>query len=281
VLIAQVTDCHVVEPGGLMADRADPAAGLRAAIASIEALSPPVDLVLATGDLVNDGRPEQYDHLERLLADLGAPVVPVVGNHDDRTELRRRFPGVLPPGGPDEPVDLVVGEDVEVDDAAGRRLAELPVRIVVLDTTIPRANEGRFTSGQASWLDARLAEQPDRPTLVVQHHPPFRSGIEWMDRDCGFTGADLEAEVVARHRQVEAIVCGHLHRAMHRRFGGTVASTCPSTAVQLGLRLDGGPVEYTAEPPGFALHHWSEVGGLVSHLVPIGDHPRWVPSWAD
>ena len=102
MLIAQITDCHIVEPGGLMADRVDPAAGLRRAIAVINDLDPRPDLVLATGDLVNDGTPAQYDHLVPLLDQIAAPLLVIPGNHDDRTELRRRFDG-LPDGGPDEP----------------------------------------------------------------------------------------------------------------------------------------------------------------------------------
>lgn len=267
MLIAQITDCHVVEPGGVMADRADPAEGLRRAVEAIERSEPRPEVVLATGDLVNDALAEQYDHFMELLAGLTIPVLPVVGNHDDRSELRRRFADVLPAGRPDEPVDYVV--------------EGFPVRIVVLDTTIPGEHGGRVTETQMSWLDEVLAARPELPTLLVQHHPPFASGIEWMDRDCGFVGAELEEAVVRRHPQIQAIVGGHLHRSMHRRFGGTVASAWPSTAVQLGLRLDGGPVEYTDEPAGYALHHWSTSGGLVSHLVPVGTYQRWTPSWAD
>jgi len=59
MLIAQITDFHIVDPGGLMADRVDPAEGLSQAIELINALDPQPDLVLATGDLVNGGSPTQ------------------------------------------------------------------------------------------------------------------------------------------------------------------------------------------------------------------------------
>ena len=79
MLIAQITDFHIVEPGGLMADRIDPSVGLAAAIDMINELDPMPDLVLATGDLVNDGLSAQYDQQ-------------IPGNHDDRSEMRGRFP---------------------------------------------------------------------------------------------------------------------------------------------------------------------------------------------
>lgn len=264
MLIAQITDCHVVEPGHTMADRIDPAPGLRRAVAMIGALDPLPAFVLATGDLVNDGRPEQYERLAELLAPLPMPVLPVPGNHDDRSTLRRLFPG-LPAGGPEDRIDYVVDVDA--------------IRLIGLDTTIPGHHGGRVTPDQMDWLDERLAEAADRPALVFQHHPPFPSGIPWMDRDAGFEGADLEAATLRRHRHVEAVVCGHLHRVIHQRFGGTLASCWPSTAVQLALGFGDLLPHYTDEPTGFALHRVT-ADGVQSHLVPSVPAERWIPGWA-
>ncbi len=264
MLIAQITDCHIVEPDGLMADRVDPASGLRAAIDLINRLNPLPDLVLATGDLVNDGGATQYDHLDSMLRALSMPVLAIAGNHDDRTELRSRFTD-LPKGGPDDTIDYVVDD--------------FPVRLIGLDTSIPGRHDGRVTTDQMIWLDRQLSAARERPTIIFQHHPPFASGIPWMDRDAGFTGAELEASVLRRHEHVEAIVCGHVHRAIHHRFAGTVASSCPSTAVQLALDLSGAVPSYTNEPSAIALHQYTD-GVLNSHIVPVVVADRWSPSWA-
>jgi len=178
--------------------------------------------------------------------------------------MRRRF-GRLPTGAADDRIDFVV-DDYEL-------------RLVCLDTSIPGRINGQVTADQMAWLDHQLAAQPDRPTLVVQHHPPFPSGIPWMDRDNGIAGADLEESVLRRHSHVEAVLCGHLHRCVHRRFGGTVASAWPSTAAQLTLDFRDSPPSYTNEPRAVALHKFSD-GALASHLVPIVDADRWVPSWS-
>ena len=264
MLIAQITDCHIVEPGGSMADRVDPADGLRQAVAVINALDPQPDLVLATGDLVNDGTSAQYDHLISIFGEIEPPLLPIPGNHDDRTEMRRRF-SQLPSGGPLDPIDYVVDAH--------------EVRLICLDTSIPEHLNGQVTADQLAWLDHQLADQPERPTIIVQHHPPFPSGIPWMDRDAGFTGAELESSVLQRYDHVEAVVCGHLHRAIHRRFGGTVASSCPSTAVQLALDFGDSQPHYTNEPAAIALHKYTD-GALSSHLVPLVDAATWIPSWA-
>jgi 3',5'-cyclic AMP phosphodiesterase CpdA len=89
----------------------------------------------------------------------------------------------------------------------------------------------------------------------------------------GLEGSDELAGVIRRHPQVERVLCGHVHRPMTRRFGGTIAATSPATAHQLALAL--APARHLAvvmEPPACALHMWlGAEAGLVSHLSVIGD----------
>ena len=265
MLVAQISDCHIVDRRDPFADRVDSAAGLRAAIDTINRLDPQPDLVIATGDLVNDGTPAQYDHLAELVAPLRAPIVPLPGNHDDRSELRRRYPDALPNGGPDDPIDVVIdGHDV---------------LLVAVDTTIPGRHDGTLSDAQLAWLDSQLTAAQSRPTVVVQHHPPVSTAVGRMDIDCGFDAGAREAAILERHPQVEAVVSGHLHRALQRRYAGTIAVVCPSTASQLALGLDGDATGYTSEPTGLLLHHWRAGIGLTSHVVPVGVFDSWAPSW--
>jgi 3',5'-cyclic AMP phosphodiesterase CpdA len=62
-------------------------------------------------------------------------------------------------------------------------------------------------------------------------HPPFATGIAHMDR-YGLRDIAAFAEIVSRNRQIERILCGHLHRAIDRRFAGTVAGTAPVRMVE-------------------------------------------------
>ena len=89
MLICQITDCHIVEPDKLLYGRVDTAAMLREAVDHINNMDPRPDVVVATGDLVNAGRPSQYEHLVSILSHIDIPVYPVPGNHDDRTGMRR------------------------------------------------------------------------------------------------------------------------------------------------------------------------------------------------
>lgn len=256
MLIAQITDFHI-KPRGKIAYRVvDTASCLADAVAAVAALDPGPDIVVATGDLADFGRPQEYELLRELLAPLAAPVYLIPGNHDERDAMRHAFrgDGYLPAGG-------FLNYTVE----------DQPLRLVALDTVIPGEAGGRLCDDRLHWLDRALAAAPDRPTVIIMHHPPFATGIAHMDR-IGLDGADRFAAVVARHPQVERVLCGHLHRSIQARIGRhAIASTAPSTAhqVALDLRADGASA-FIMEPPGYQLHLWRPETGIVSHTAVVG-----------
>ncbi|HMN93816.1 MAG TPA: phosphodiesterase [Hydrogenophaga sp.] len=260
-LIVQISDTHILPPGQWLDQRVDTATGLRAAVRRIRALQPAPLGVLVTGDLVDAGTPQHYAHLRELLSSLEVPVWLMPGNHDDREALRAAFP---------EHSWLCN------DNGAGfiQYTVDLPgLRLVTLDTVVPGAGHGALCRHRLDWLDRTLAQAPLTPTLVAMHHPPFDTHIGHMDAMGLLEGCAAFTDLVGRHRQVERIVCGHIHRSVQRRLAHTVALTIPSTAHQITLEIGDGPGSYLLEPPGLALHVWRHGQDLTSHLLPTGDFP--------
>jgi len=260
MLIAQISDLHLRPPGQKSYGVVDTAALLTPLLAHINALTPRPDCVLATGDLTDSGRPEEYAHLRRALQTLAMPCHLLPGNHDDRTQLRAAFPDH----------DYLVQTDAFIQ----YTLEQYPLRIIALDTVVPQHPHGELCGQRLDWLAARLAEQPQRPTVIALHHPPFATGLQPMDALGLRAGApELEA-IVRRYPNVERVLCGHLHRTIFRRFGGTLASTCPAPAHQIALDLsDAKRLDLVMEPPGYHLHTW-QAGALVTHHVVVGDYTR-------
>jgi len=262
MILAQLSDPHIVAAGKLFrcpmqgtqpdAERArlefDTAPYLARAVASLNALVPWPDVTVVTGDLVDHGEPDEYEQLRHLLAPLSMPVFVIPGNHDAREPLREAF------------------RDARYLPAEGYlqfAIEDYPVRLVALDTLVSGQHGGMLCAERLGWLDTALAAQLDRPTVILMHHPPFATGITYMD-NFGLDNAAGLAEIVARHPQVERILCGHLHRTIDRRFAGTVAGTAPSTAHQIRLNLVADArISFIFEPPGYQLHLWQQDSGLV------------------
>jgi 3',5'-cyclic AMP phosphodiesterase CpdA len=246
VRIAQLSDLHVHEGGASIGELVDANATLAAAIEFLRGLVPPPDAVVATGDLTDNGRPEQYAVLRELLDACEPPLYLLPGNHDERAPLLEAFPDhtYLPTGG--GPLSYAIEDH--------------PVRIVGLDTTIPGRHDAAFDADARRWLDDTLSARPDAPTLVCTHHPPFDTGVWWMD--CvGLPDDDRRAfeDTIRRHAQVQRVLCGHIHRPVQTMWGSTLVSVAPSTAHQIALDVVPlGSMRLTSEPPMLTLLDWTD-----------------------
>ncbi|MDM0056267.1 phosphodiesterase [Variovorax fucosicus] len=256
MLIAQLSDPHVRPAGMLYHGVADSNRMLADAIRHLQQLDRRPDLVLLTGDLVEEGRPEEYAQVRALLAALTIPWLVIPGNHDHRDNFRAAFADQcrLPAEGP-----LHYCDDAH------------PVRIVALDSCVPGRHHGHIEPDGLRWLHATLSADPHKPTLVMLHHPPFVSGIPYMDDYRYMAPEPLEA-VLRAFDNIEIVLCGHVHRAMLRRWAGTVVCACPSTTTEIALQLrpDAPPQSYLGTP-ACMLHLWSAEHGMVSHLSAIGE----------
>ncbi len=263
MLIAQISDPHVRPRGVLFHDTVDSNAMLAKAVRHLNTMTPRPDLVILSGDIVDRGMVAEYEMAREILQPLEVPLRVIPGNHDEREAFRAAFAdhAYLPKSGP---------HSYTIGDMG-------PVRIVALDITVPGASHGIVDDARADWLEQALAEEPDRPTLIVMHQPPFETGIPFMDPSSCRNGARM-AEIVARYPKVERIVCGHMHRAIQIRFGGTMLCTAPSTATTIALLLDRHASDTTyLEPPALLLHQWKADTGLITHHVMIGDYPGPFP----
>ena len=253
--IAQISDPHLRPEGLFYNGVLDPAAALTMAVAQINRLVPRPDLVLLTGDVAETGSAEEYALARKLLGRLAMPCLAIPGNHDLREPFRDAFAETPRQG----PLHYVAGQHGAV-------------RVVALDVTVPGKHHGEADAGALAWLRTTLAEEPARPTIIMLHQPPIDSGIPYLDAyNCRGAGA-LEA-VIRDFPAVERVLCGHVHRGMTQRFGGTRLCTAPSLATAIALRPypEAEPASWL-EPPGFLLHHWNGQA-MLTHAVPLGVFP--------
>jgi 3',5'-cyclic-AMP phosphodiesterase len=263
MLIAQLSDPHLRPQGQLYQGLVDSNGMFEAAIRHLNSLDPAPDLVLLSGDLTEQGTQAEYQFAHTVLSSIRQPLIVIPGNHDDREGFRSCFSdhAHIPRTGP---LHFAVGHYGAL-------------RIVALDVTVPGKHHGDLDDDACRWLDQTLAAEPQRPTMLMMHHHPFQSGIAYMDKyNC--RGFERLESIIQQYDNVERIVCGHIHRFMQLRFGGTMLVTAPSTTTAIALRLDPSASGASfVEPPAMLLHHWEAGRPLITHLVPIGSFAGPMP----
>ncbi len=252
MLIAQISDTHILAPASDHPAAQSRADGLRRCVADINRQHP--DAVIFTGDTVQHGDPDEYARLRALLAPLEAPLYLIPGNRDHKEALRTAFAGksYLPGAG----------------DFLHYTVEDHDVRLVALDSTLSGERQGVFCPARIAWLDAVLSAQPNRPTLLFIHHPPFDIDDHYIGGYSEPADAAALTDVVSRHAQVARLLCGHVHCLVERDWASTRASVMPSNAADV-RRRDGGTKVH--DDPVYMLSWASDGAGVVA------DRPNKVP----
>ena len=270
-VILHLSDTHLLAGDRLLGGRYDAAAHLRRTLEAAEATGVRPDAVVFTGDLTDLGEPEAYRALRAAVEPwaerLGAPVVWVAGNHDERPALR---------------AELLDGEPTEEPVTGVWDLGGL--RLIALDSTVPGWHHGDLDARQLEWLRAELAEPAPLGTILALHHPPLPTHIPFFDilelRDqpglaTAIAGSD-----------VRAILAGHLHYSTAGTFAGVPVSVAAASCYTMDLARPADEVNGMDAGRSFHLVHvWDDT--ITHAVVPVVDAepagyftPEWVARMA-
>jgi 3',5'-cyclic-AMP phosphodiesterase len=244
MIIAQISDTHIALDT-TDADRR--LSDLARTIAHINALDPQPDVIVHTGDVVHNGRSDEYAAAVALLADARAPVYVLAGNKDDRANLRAAF--------------SAAGYLARGSDFIQYAIEDFPVRLLVLDT-LSATSKGDFCAERARHLIEMIDADTTRPIAVFVHHPPFEV-LVGPDRIHFQDAAAFERlrEALQHSGRVVGVFCGHVHRPTT----GFVAHIPATVATSLATTLRKGeyPVE-TRDRPIYLLHRFEPDGRFMT-----------------
>ena len=237
--IAQISDTHILARASDHSEVDRRADWLRRCIADINQQQ--ADAVVFTGDTVHLGQDEEYAYLRELLAPLIPPLYLVPGNRDNNQALSSAFRdfAYLPEG--DEHLHY------EIDDHW--------LRFVAIDSTAKGERKGIFCEARQQRLESVLSEQPDKPTVLFIHHPPFDVDDHYVGGYRKANEAAALAKIISEHKQVLALLCGHVHCAVDYNWAGTRALAMPSIAVDLRKEVD---ESEALERPIYLLHEFTD-----------------------
>ena len=256
MIIAQISDTH------LALDTPDADRRLHdfaRTIADINALDPAPDVIVHTGDIVHNGRPDEYAQAAAVIAKARAPIYVLPGNKDDRVNLRAAFPAECYRASGSEFIDYAI--------------EDFAVRLIALDTLSPGKGRGDFRREQAERLVELIEADSRKPIAIFTHHPPFEVMVG-PDRFHFETVEDMTrlCDVLSRCERIAGVFSGHVHRADAGAVGRIPASVVPCIATT--LRKGDYPASLKTRPV-YHLHRFDPACGFVteSRVVGMGGAP--------
>jgi 3',5'-cyclic AMP phosphodiesterase CpdA len=291
-VVAHVSDPHLLAARQMYGDL-DTQENLRRALGRLTRLELPPQVIVFTGDLADRAEPRAYARLREIVepaaAAIGATVVWVMGNHDEREPFAREL----------------YGETVGDAEPTQDRVHEVDgLRIVALDTTVPGYHHGELTPDQLAWLADVLATPAPHGTLIALHHPPIPVPMMRAAETIELYDQHLLAEVIAG-TDVRGVLGGHFHFSSYSLFAGVpvsvASSTCyvadPAPVDRLVSEVDGHqsvtmmhlyadrivhsvvPVPYAEEKAGYPLELIEQIEALTpierQELLSSKSSPLW------
>lgn len=209
--VVQISDCHLFgnTEGKLLGLNTE--SSLQHVLQLIAREQSGIDVILATGDLSQDGSLESYRRFQGHVAQFGAPSYWLQGNHDLT-----------------EPMVNVLGGESHLSPC----LVSLgDWRIIMLNSSVEHEVPGYFQPTELEFLKQALAHTRGHHTLVCLHHHPLPMGCHWLDNQVVLNAGEFWSLVDAADH-VRGVLWGHVHQESDRVRDGVRLLSAPSTCVQ-------------------------------------------------
>ncbi|MBE2897569.1 3',5'-cyclic-AMP phosphodiesterase [Pasteurellaceae bacterium TAE3-ERU1] len=252
VRFIQLTDCH------LFADKNAQLLGINtfesytAVLNEIKNRTFDFEFILATGDLVQDSSREGYRYFGEEIRALEKPVFWIPGNHDFQPYMVEELAQFAPQISPLK--HILVNDHWQ---------------ILMLDSQVLNVPHGYLNQYQLDWLQAKLAQYPERFTLVVLHHHIVPTRSAWLDQH-NLRNASEFLSCLKGHDKIKGIISGHIHHAMDSQWFDYPVMTTPSTCIQ--FKSDSYNFSLGVMPPGWREFTLYEDGRVETQVQRIADN---------
>lgn len=211
------------------------------------ALSHSPNLLILTGDLVNDGKKHGYDWLFDTLDKTRIPYLCMAGNHDVTHEIGHHLPF-------HERTFLPIDPDLRLPNHQ-RLIIQMPSttwQILTLNSAISGQIHGKISADSLQFLRHHLSNDllKNLPTIIALHHHPCSVGSAWIDEHMLINYNEFW-QTLAGFDNIKAILCGHVHQAHTIHFQGKTLLTCPATSRQFAPHQDDFAIDHVSS--GFRL----------------------------
>lgn len=212
IRLLQLTDTHLFAPDDGCLLSVNTQDSFNAVVSEIVAQRRYFDALLATGDISQDHTEQSYQKFISGIAPLDLPCFWLPGNHDYKPSM-----------------GSVVDSPLIMD--TNHKLLGKHWQLILLDSQVVGVPHGKLSESQLNFLQQMLDQYPNRHALILLHHHPVLVGSAWLDQHALKDADDFWA-IVAKHNNVSAVLCGHIHQEMNVQHQGVLVLATPSTCVQ-------------------------------------------------
>ncbi|PMM10638.1 3',5'-cyclic-AMP phosphodiesterase [Vibrio breoganii] len=218
VQLVQITDTHLFadDEGCLLS--VNTGQSFIATVNDIVERNVEFDAIVATGDISQDHSAASYTRFADGIKPLEKQCYWLPGNHDQKSNM----------------VTVLPSPQIK---EVGHVLAGEYWQIIMLDSQVEGLPHGYLETEQLELLDNKLAEFPERHTLVLLHHNALPIGSAWLDQH-KLQRAHQFWEVLGRHQNVRAVLGGHVHQDFEKEHNGVRVLATPSTCIQFKANND-------------------------------------------
>jgi Icc protein len=249
--ILQLSDTHLfADPEGRLLG-VKTLAAMRLVLEQIRAEAGPLDLILATGDLVQDHSPDGYLLFQKEVSSLGIPIYALPGNHDHPQLMRQHLVGGLI----SMPFAAVHGQWL----------------LILLDSSQPGTESGHLSDDSLSALEQQLKAHPQAQVLISVHHQPVPVGSPWLDAMM-IDNADRLLAILDRHPNVRALIWGHVHQVFESSRNQIRLLSAPATCFQFSIQQASFGLDPL--PPGCRLLELYPDGHIDTRVIRTAEIPE-------
>ena len=215
--IIWMSDLHF-EPSSQISSGIDPTERIKWVIDEINTLHTDAAYCVISGDLIDSGDAAHYSELKLILDQLNVPLLPLVGNHDNRAALI-----------------AMSGAVADADSPFLHYAIDAPnAQLIFLDTQVDGESYGALCTDRYAWLEEILTNAGTIPSYIFMHHPPAKLGLGVLDDIC-LTDHEKFMEFLGRFQNVMHLFAGHVHRPVSASIAGIPLTIMPSIRTQAPL----------------------------------------------
>ena len=247
LVLIQITDLHIFTKKNAELNGVNTYRSLQAVLAQIKQDFPDFNLMLATGDLVEEEEQTAYENVQEILKSVKQPIYSLPGNHDAPELMENMF------GQNDRNNHILCTAQIRRNNWA----------IFFLNSHKPATHSGYLNPDVLKALDEGLGKTRDLNVLICLHHHPVPIKCEWMDGKMLENPRDFFA-VMDKYDHVKGVIWGHIHQEFSQIRNNVLLLGAPSTCTQYLPRAK----KFTIDTlqPGYRWLKLSEDGNIETGI---------------